>query len=306
MAKYTIELRKIQAEFYAAMQDYPIFDESYREGLNDRIYHACKNREIGYETIEMFIEQLKEWMDLYMPEFNRQYIANSIELTPLQRATIIEKFSQTTHRKEDNINTHNDSRTTHIDDATDTTDDTLVVGQRGNRNVVSEQVNTTDVSQTIDETHNTEESKGTTDNYGYASDFPQDELDNPPDSKYYTTGQNGHAESEGTVENNGNSTSNSNDTTNQSTSRTTNDDGTSRDESKSKGNRDRDYDESMSKEGRNVDDFTHDGTNNYTRERTGTPAYSDFELLEQYRKSFVNVDNLIIRGLKKELFMNIW
>lgn len=294
MAKYTMELRKIQAEFYNAMQDYPIFDEAYREGLNDRIYHACKNREIGYETVELFIEQLKEWMDLYMPEFNRQYIANSIELTPLQRAKIVETFSQATHKIDDTTGQYQDSRTMHIDDATDTSDSTTINGTRTNTNTVDENVsNNQDITDHEESTANTEQ-------YGYTSDFPQNELQDPFDSKYYTSGSNGKSESTGET----GSTSKTEAT--QETDRTTTDETTSRDTSTSTGNRDRDYDESTSKSGNNRDTLTHNGTNNYVRERTGNPSYSDFELLEQYRKSFVNVDNLIIRGLKKELFMNIW
>ena len=43
-----------------------------------------------------------------------------------------------------------------------------------------------------------------------------------------------------------------------------------------------------------------------TIERTGNEGKTDFELLAEYRKSFLNVDAKLIRALKKDLFMNIW
>ena len=147
MATYTMELRKIQAEFYNAMQSYPIFDESYREQLNDKIYHALKYREIGYETPELFLEELEEWMNLNMPEYNWLYKANLIELTPLQRAKLLQIYNGTSNSKENSVKTGNDRKVSNENQSTSNTNETSLnetsgVNDNSNDNTTSTQTST--------------------------------------------------------------------------------------------------------------------------------------------------------------------
>ena len=51
MSRYTIELRYlIEGNYDLGLKDYPIFDESYREQLNNKIIQHYYFREIGFET----------------------------------------------------------------------------------------------------------------------------------------------------------------------------------------------------------------------------------------------------------------
>ena len=99
MAIYTTQLRSIveqcQADYHAGpddftcayarlgLDDYPIFDESYRQTLNDKIirhYYFC---EIGDETVARFRWHLRATMHEQMPYFNQLYQSLNLVTDPL-------------------------------------------------------------------------------------------------------------------------------------------------------------------------------------------------------------------------------
>lgn len=55
------------------MQDYPIFDEGYREKLNRAIYDHFRFRRIASETPAMFVFHLNRRMNEQMPNINPVY-----------------------------------------------------------------------------------------------------------------------------------------------------------------------------------------------------------------------------------------
>lgn len=93
MSKYTTELRWIieqtetnhktdghpggayLTEVYSVLglDAYPIFDESYRYGLNDKIIDHFYLREIGFETVGLFRRMMKRTMNEIMPYYNQLY-----------------------------------------------------------------------------------------------------------------------------------------------------------------------------------------------------------------------------------------
>lgn len=76
MSKYTIDIKTlIKNGFDFGLQNYPIFDESYRETLNSHILNYYLTDEIGFETEELFKIQLNLKMDLIMPKYNAIYNA---------------------------------------------------------------------------------------------------------------------------------------------------------------------------------------------------------------------------------------
>lgn len=83
MSDYTIELRRVEGLFFEAMSDYPIYDESHREELNIKIFQHYKYREIGFETVDMFLDRLRTRMFEIMPAFNELYRSCDIEYDPL-------------------------------------------------------------------------------------------------------------------------------------------------------------------------------------------------------------------------------
>lgn len=84
MAEFTIELKYVlEIHEDIGLNDYPIFDESYRESLNKKIIDHYWNREIGQESIEMFIFAMRRKMNEIMPLYNALYRQQVQELDPL-------------------------------------------------------------------------------------------------------------------------------------------------------------------------------------------------------------------------------
>lgn len=103
MSKYTTEVRFICEELNnleessdyldvyqivanAAPQifrPYPIFDESYRAGLNQRILLHFYTREIGFETVGLWKLKLNQKLMEIMPYYNQLYESTRLEYNPL-------------------------------------------------------------------------------------------------------------------------------------------------------------------------------------------------------------------------------
>lgn len=98
MSKYTTQLRWIVEQIgqglevpagqeyadavykYIGLSKYPIFDESYRSHLNDKIIDHYFFREIGQETAAQFAQMMKRTMQEIMPKYNRLYNAIQTDL----------------------------------------------------------------------------------------------------------------------------------------------------------------------------------------------------------------------------------
>lgn len=74
MAKYTTTIKSlIDNNFDFGLQDYPIFDEEYRDHLNDMILKHYYMSEIGFETANLFKQYLNNKMNEIMPYYNTLY-----------------------------------------------------------------------------------------------------------------------------------------------------------------------------------------------------------------------------------------
>lgn len=91
MSKYTTQLRWVVEQTlndagkpltednwsYAykvlGLDDYPLFDEGYRETLNNKIIRHYYTREIGAETVGRFRMFVRDTMHLIMPYYNQLY-----------------------------------------------------------------------------------------------------------------------------------------------------------------------------------------------------------------------------------------
>lgn len=83
MSKYTTELRYlIENNFDIGLKTYPIFDENYRELLNQKIINHYYFREIGMETAELFKRYLNTTMNEIMPYYNQLYKSELLEFNP--------------------------------------------------------------------------------------------------------------------------------------------------------------------------------------------------------------------------------
>lgn len=74
MANYTITIRTLMNNgFDFGLQDYPIFDESYRKVLNQKILYHYYENEIGFETAALFKFYLNNKMNEIMEYYNTLY-----------------------------------------------------------------------------------------------------------------------------------------------------------------------------------------------------------------------------------------
>lgn len=81
MAKYTITIKSlIDNNFDFKMTSYPIFDEEYRESLNNNILFHYYENEIGFETAPLFRFYLNQKLNEIMPYYNELYNAQKLLL----------------------------------------------------------------------------------------------------------------------------------------------------------------------------------------------------------------------------------
>jgi hypothetical protein len=79
--------------FGLTQEDYPIFDESYRDHLNTKILKHYWNYEIGQETESMFRFMLNRKMNEVMPYYNQLYLSERIQFDPLQTMNFTDFFT---------------------------------------------------------------------------------------------------------------------------------------------------------------------------------------------------------------------
>lgn len=74
MAHYTITIKTlIDNNFDFQLNEYPIFDENYRNTLNQNILYHYYENEIGFETAPLFRFYLKQKLNEIMPYYNELY-----------------------------------------------------------------------------------------------------------------------------------------------------------------------------------------------------------------------------------------
>lgn len=76
MAKYTITIKSLlDNNFDFGLKNYPIFNESYRNILNNNILNHYYENEIGFETANLFKFYLNQKLNEIMPYYNILYTA---------------------------------------------------------------------------------------------------------------------------------------------------------------------------------------------------------------------------------------
>nr|DAR18431.1 MAG TPA: Lower collar protein [Caudoviricetes sp.] len=94
MSNYTVELRKIDEKLIDdALSHYTIFSEDYRSTLNSKIKTHFWFNEIGHETIDIFLFQLKVKMNEIMPYYNQMYEAELVKRDPFLTVRMTSKNS---------------------------------------------------------------------------------------------------------------------------------------------------------------------------------------------------------------------
>lgn len=133
MSKYTTTLDQlIRGGFDIGLKDYPIFDETHREELNEKIIAHYRFREIGQETPAMFKFMINRTMCEIMPFYNQLYKAKSeIDgISIFDNYNLTEKIGESTSQNQLKTDTKNElTNTTNVGEgnsttATTSTDDT--------------------------------------------------------------------------------------------------------------------------------------------------------------------------------------
>lgn len=116
MAVYTVQLKTlIENHFDIGLKDYPIFDENYRNILNEKIINHYLFNEIGMETAELFKFYLNTTMREIMPYYNQLYKSELLEFNPLydtDLTTVYDKTNDNTSTTDSNNYSYNKSKVT--------------------------------------------------------------------------------------------------------------------------------------------------------------------------------------------------
>lgn len=293
MSKYTTEVRFICERFagldksqgftkvddivekarHSIFEKYPIFDESYRSILENKILKHFYTREIGFETVGLWILKLNQKMCEIMPYFNQFYESEKLAFNPLVNVNTSQ------------VSTRDDSTTSNTQTAQATSNERI--------NNVSKESNEagTSLSKTTEDNkqiYGSEIQTSGTDDVS-ESDTPQGTLQNVENntylSKFTRNGKNLKDVKSGTdkIENNG-----SVDSTNANVS-----------------NVSENANEKVQANQATNENAEKNTLENYIATNVGLSGVSGSELLKKYRATFLNIDMLVI-GELNDLFIKLW
>jgi hypothetical protein len=94
---YTISVYTLKENnFDFGLKDYTIFDETYRDILNNAILNNYMFHEIGYSNVNQFKFKLNARMDLIMRnKYNALYTAKAKEFNPLYTLDVYDEYTHT-------------------------------------------------------------------------------------------------------------------------------------------------------------------------------------------------------------------
>lgn len=119
MPDFTMRLRDVmELERYAekgprviGLATYPIFDEDYREALNEKIIRRYYMQEIAHESISLFRMFMNREMHEIMPYYNKLYESERLDIDPLNtvnlRTLATQEFTTNTDNTASNSATGN-------------------------------------------------------------------------------------------------------------------------------------------------------------------------------------------------------
>lgn len=127
MADYTMTLGGVIAAGYdtdeklhLSAEWYPIFDEAYRAKLNDKIVAHYQLREIGSETIPMFVAYLGRTMREQMDYFNQLYLSAREKFDPFITSDITQTTDSSNVSESSGKQSGSQSNTSHSSSESDT------------------------------------------------------------------------------------------------------------------------------------------------------------------------------------------
>lgn len=109
VSKYTVELRYLIENGYelTALNNYPIYNESQRQYINQAIINHYYFREIGFETAALFNFYLGTVLNEIMPYYNKLFVAVAQEIDPIHNHV----YSETSQSNSTNKGTNTSENT---------------------------------------------------------------------------------------------------------------------------------------------------------------------------------------------------
>lgn len=263
-------------------ENWPIFDENYREKLCSKILQHYYTYEIGSETVGLWKLQLQTRMNEIMPYYNQLYLSELIDFEPL---TDVDLTTNHGGHKNETTNTTDNDTGTRTGSTTGNSDTTT--HREGTDNS-----NTSNIGSSEGKTTSTTTDQG--DKWDEYSDTPMGGLSGVQSLTYLTNARHISDQASGSKTDNATTSTNGTTTVSGSNSEDGNSNTVETTSSTEKTTNDRTRHTSLN------------GTDGYTQTmkgKNGGKSYS--ELLMEYRKTFLNIDMKIIDELK-DLFMGLW
>ena len=154
MSKYTTTIKVLKDNnFNFGLDSYPIFDENYRETLNNNILNHYLMNEIGFETAELFKFYLNQKMNEIMPYYNELYkvqkklidenlLLNNVNLTETLHGSNKTETSSTSQSLSNGKNLYQDTPQGEISQ-TDIDKQTWATNLTLNKNKIADESNAT-------------------------------------------------------------------------------------------------------------------------------------------------------------------
>jgi hypothetical protein len=311
MAQYTTEVRSI-CEHYADLQesagynsidsiieksapkifsfDFPLFDENYRLALEKKILRHYYTREIGDETVGLWKLRLETRLNEIMPYYNQLYKSTLYEFNPFYDVDTV-RSHQT---KNDGTTTTNSNQdyAGNIKGSGSTTD-TVETNGTASSNSTSDNTSKSSGSNTSETT-----SSGTGDTKNRYSDTPQGSLQNIENNTYLTNAT--IVDSTTSTKENSSGSSSSGGTSNTTNKGNSENHSTRTVNGTSENNQDSTNNTKYQSTGtaKSMEEYVEHVTG-----KVGTTSYSD--MLLKFRKTFLNIDMMIINDLQP-LFFELW
>lgn len=321
--------------------DYPLFDESYRQEFETRFIRTFYMNEISEEVFGLWKFKLENWLNLHMSYYNQLYKSTLIEYDPLintdyKVTSLAKKDIEQTDKGTKNQGTVQDSTKGKVM----TEDSTSHIDKDGDSHTTGSSNTDTKADGTDDVTKNgtvsdVEEKIGSDKGNKDVKEFERKVGSNTPDSRLQiTTNEDGTGvieyasqideTSDKTREDHDKSTkeNNKNDRTSSETDKSiSSETGNSKTDGKSdvdyhdttKGtfNTNQNTDETGKIKG-SLDENTNkdmkaNEVKDYIEQRVGKQGVETYpEMVMKFRSAMINVDEQILRAMRKELFMIVY
>lgn len=252
----------------------PFFDEEYRSVLCQKILKHYYLREIGCETVGVWLLWMNTKLEEIMPYYNQLYESAKIKFNPMHDVELTREYN----RKADGSSTEDETRK-------QTTKETKEDKGEKTRNLTGN-INTADTSKgTINKTNTGNDTK-----YDLYSDTPQGAITGIEDENYLTNARK--------ITDN-NTETNKEDTSTTGTAETTNTENETTN-NKTTGSSSISLDDTTSNTG------VTNTTENYVETITGKQGTESFStLLNKFRDTLLNIDMQVINEFN-DLFFGLW